>query len=369
MALFFLLTGLAHGQTWQWATQSSGVFGSQSRLAVDGAGNSYELKTFAGTRTFENGLSITYTAAPGSNDADVFLVKYNASGQAQWVKLIDYSTYPGRSTVTVDGTGSVYITGSLPFGTTVSFDNQTTLAGTGYTDSYLAKYNSAGTFQWAIKLGGISTTGIAADATGNAYITGTLIGAFGPLTGGAANGDQIIARFAPSGTLSWAVKPTDNLASTQGIALVLDKAGTVWALGRAFPYGPTGSIQWGGTTLYQPTTLYSNPVTYVVKLSASTGAASLAYEAEEGGTATSTSNAFGFAVDNAGSVYVGSSFSGAPLKIGGTTASNGTTPGASRWTLKATRIMPIWPNLRLPERWLGPKHSAGMAIASLQPMT
>ena len=93
---------------------------------MDGSGNVY--------------VSGTLGNLDGNTNAggyDAFLTMYDSSGAWQWTKLLGTTGDDSASSVAVDGSGYVYVTG----GTTGNLDG--TNAG-GY-DAFLAKYNSSGT--------------------------------------------------------------------------------------------------------------------------------------------------------------------------------------------------------------------------------
>jgi len=115
-------------------------------------------------------------------------------------------------------TGDVFITGLYSGGLNgaAAFNSATFTATNGSTDIYIAKYNSTGTFQWAIEIGGTGADGgrsIALDAAGNIYITGYFNGTvdFDPSAGvfnitSTAGQDAFIAKYSPAGAFLWAAR-------------------------------------------------------------------------------------------------------------------------------------------------------------------
>ena len=110
----------------------------------------------------------------GSGDA--FLTKLNATGSA-----LVYSTYLGGNAIdygtgiAVDPAGNAYVVG-ITFSTNFPTVNPFQAAKGAQQDAFVAKINPAGTaWVYATYLGGNNVDegyGIAADATGNAYVTG-----------------------------------------------------------------------------------------------------------------------------------------------------------------------------------------------------
>jgi hypothetical protein len=105
-----------------------------------------------------------------------FIVKYNASGNVLWAKDAGghVSHINGGNCIATDTSGNVCVTGS--FFSTLTFGS-TTLSNTGNPDIYVAKYDASGNALWAKQgNGGLYDSdygnGIATDVSGNIYIVG-----------------------------------------------------------------------------------------------------------------------------------------------------------------------------------------------------
>ncbi|MGO9948169.1 MAG: SBBP repeat-containing protein, partial [Steroidobacteraceae bacterium] len=149
-------------------------------IAVDAAGNSYVTGNTADTDfPTVNPLQATNkTSAPSSGTG--FVAKYNAAGSA-----LIYSTYLGGSEqdtpwgIAADPDGNAYVTGetdSVDFPTASAF--QSACNGCpAVPNAFVTKINATGTaFIYSTFLGGSDTNvsyAIAADLSGNAYVTGT----------------------------------------------------------------------------------------------------------------------------------------------------------------------------------------------------
>jgi len=144
----------------QWVAVYNGGYGSDIAyaVAVDGSGNVYV-----------TGFSV----GPGSCNFvcnDYATIKYDASGNQLWVAR--YSG-PGNdmdfaNAIAVDSSGNVYVTGSSRG------------SGTGF-DYATVKYDSSGQQQWVTRYNGPGNGddeayGIAVDASGNVYVTGYSVG-------------------------------------------------------------------------------------------------------------------------------------------------------------------------------------------------
>ena len=170
--------------TAQWVVRIDGS-GDQRGvgISVDRAGNVYIIGNYflSNPLTFYNASGspsgLTLTTSGGE---DVFIVKYNTSGTAQWVTRIAGSGYDYEGGISVDDTGDLYVTGyykSNPL-TIYNADTSTfgTLTRTGSNDDvFIVKYNTSGTALWATRMGGSGDDqglGISVDRAGNSYITG-----------------------------------------------------------------------------------------------------------------------------------------------------------------------------------------------------
>lgn len=260
--------------TAQWArtvTQGSPQSGFSS-VAVDSEGNAYAAGSVAGTETygFGNGVTIAGTAVNGHIGGqavgNIALVKYDSSGIAQWARTMTVgSSGSGFGSVAVDQSGNAYAAGSMGEGT-YDFGNGVTAAGTTKDGAFtglagsgyviLAKYDSAGTAQWArtVTPGGSSSylNSVAADSSGNAYVAGA-VHSTGTYDFG--NGVTIatdphatgyygaLVKYDPSGATLWA-RSSIITGATEDIfqAVTLDAAGTVYAAG---VIGESGVVDFG----------------------------------------------------------------------------------------------------------------------------
>jgi hypothetical protein len=209
-------------------------------VAIDASGNSYITGSFMGTADFDPGAGTQNLIASGSTD--IFLAKYNASGNYIWAKSINGAGNEVGYSVAVDGLGNSYISGN--FSGTVDFD-----AGTGTSnltavgssnDGFLAKYDATGNYVWARSFGSINNDlgqEVAIDASGNSYITGYIGGTidFDPGTGtryvSSAGGlDIFMAKYDASGNNLWA-KSMGGESLDVGYALAVDGSGYIYITG------------------------------------------------------------------------------------------------------------------------------------------
>jgi hypothetical protein len=143
--------GLSVGVRQAWVAIYSGVFDEEAAaIAVDGVGNVY------------------VTGSSGAPDSYRYVtIKYNAFGQEAWEA--GYNIPLGISfarAIAIDRSGNVYVTGTS--GTFTFGDN----------DYATIKYNNSGQQQWVARYDGPNNsddraTAIAVDRAGNVYVTGS----------------------------------------------------------------------------------------------------------------------------------------------------------------------------------------------------
>ncbi len=226
-----------------WAQNVGGTAGALDEgyaLAVDTSGNIALAGSFQNTAIF----GTTTLTAGGTFEA--FVAKLNSSGQFLWAKS---TTGSGSSVVqangvTFDGSGNVISTGF--FAGTVDFNTGsavTTLPYSGSEDIYVQKLDANGNFVWAESFGSPDIDqgqGIAADASGNLYITGTFSDTvdFNPAAGAAANltaggfEDAFLLQLNSSGQFGWAKDlAVTGFNAARGTGVGLDGSGHVFVAG------------------------------------------------------------------------------------------------------------------------------------------
>ena len=142
-------------------------------IAIDASGNAY-VTGFTGVATYFPTFN-PYQAAYGGN-WDAFALKLNATGSA-----LVYSTFIGGSGddrgfgIAVDASGNAYVTGSTT-STNFPTSNPYQAANAGGSDVFVLKFNAAGSaLVYSTYIGGSGDdrgNGIAVDANENAYVTG-----------------------------------------------------------------------------------------------------------------------------------------------------------------------------------------------------
>lgn len=278
-------------------------------IAVDSSGNAYVTGNTQDTDfPTVNPLQATNkTSAPSSGTG--FVTKYNAAGSA-----LIYSTYLGGSAqdtpagIAADSSGNAYVTGqtiSADFPTANAF--QPACDGCpGAISAFMTKINASGSaFVYSTYLGGSDTTesiAIAADASGNAYVTGTTTATDFPTVNALqatnhGNGDAFITKMNPNGSaLIFSTYIGGSTGQDVGRGIAVDSSGNVYVA------GSTGSTDFPTVNPVQATKNGgAGPDTgFVLNLNAAGSA--LIYSTYLGGSLGDRVQAI--AVDSSGNAYV-----------------------------------------------------------------
>ena len=248
------------GSTLAYSTFLGGdSFDQGMAIAVDGAGSAY-VTGRTDSEDFPLASPIQPTPGAGQFDSDAFVTKLNASGTA-----LVYSTYLGGSNnepgynagIAVDNAGNAYVTGnteSLDFPTANPYQGGLL----GQSDAYLTKINASGSaLDYSTYFGGIGFDGgyaVAADASGNAYLTGSTSSNDLPLvdpvqsTYNGGLSDAFVTAFGPSGASPFYSTYLGGASTDKGYSITVNGAGNT------FVVGYTGSANFPVTSgAYQPT--------------------------------------------------------------------------------------------------------------------
>lgn len=303
----------AAGSALDYSTYIGGTAGDSGlAIAIDGTGRTYVTGSTGSPDfpTTAGAYDTSYNATPGA--ANAFVTKLSPDGSA-----LDYSTYLGGfntsgffdlgSGIAVDSTGAAYVTGdadSTNFPTTPgAFDTTQN----GSVDAFVTKLNPAGSaLVYSTFIGGTSfdsSTALAVDGSGNAYIAGYGTSSDYPTTAGAfdtsynSGWDVFVTKLNASGTsLSYSTY-LGGATYDEARGITVDGAASAYVTGHTFSSGYP-------TTPGAFDTSYDNSVggsdAFVTKLDASGGA--LSYSTFLGGSGDDLGE--GIAVDGSGRAYV-----------------------------------------------------------------
>jgi hypothetical protein len=152
-----------------WATNSDQTGLQLSKgITADTMGNVIVSGLFAGRMVFEDD-TLSTTGGRAS-----FLIKYDSNGTYLWSRQSVSSADAVAEDVTCNLNGDVFLTGS--FGNSIIWFGDILLTNPGFNNSFVVKYGSDGTEQWAKRIGASSGYtngyGISADAFNSIYLTG-----------------------------------------------------------------------------------------------------------------------------------------------------------------------------------------------------
>jgi len=205
----------------QWVRTWGGwAYDEACGVAADSLGNIFVTGDFARDVDFNPpqvpGEDVHWSEGP---TADIFLSKFNSSGDYQWARTWGGSNWDEGYSVATDSSGYIYVTGD--FNDTVDFDpgaGTDEHSATMFCDIFLSKFDTNGDFLWANTWGSDDDHdkgyGVAADVSSNVYVTGVFSETvdFNPGDGidevddHVSNGgfDPFLSKFNSSGDFQWA---------------------------------------------------------------------------------------------------------------------------------------------------------------------
>jgi hypothetical protein len=135
----------------------------------------------------------------GGGDEDIFVSKFNSTGDLQWTRQFGLSSDDRSGGLSVDNAGNVYVSGRTPD----SLGTQNI----GGMDAVLIKLDALGSLQWLRQFGTTESDNLydaAADAYGNVFVTGNTVGSLGGPNGG--EGDALVAKLNSNGEMIWTLQ-------------------------------------------------------------------------------------------------------------------------------------------------------------------
>lgn len=152
-----------------WAKCTAGTLNDVgSSVSADAGGNVFVTGWFSSpTITFG---STTLTNAGSLN---LFIAKYDASGNVLWAKSAVGTNQNGGYSASADADGNVFVTGGF-MGPTITFGS-TILTNSGSLNVFIAKYDASGNVLWAksaVGTGQDEGYSVSADVAGNVFVTG-----------------------------------------------------------------------------------------------------------------------------------------------------------------------------------------------------
>jgi hypothetical protein len=307
-----------------WARSAGGSSGDFCYgVSVDNQGNAYITGTYNGAPMTIGSYTLTNTG-----NADIFIAKYDSSGNVVWAKNSVGSVADWVYNSTTDAVGNTYLVGYFN-SPTLSFDT-ITLTLNSNTNGFIAKYDSSGNAMWAKNPTGYSTgRAVAVDSSGNYYFAGTYglssVQFDNDTLFNTGQANIFLVKYDSLGNVKWA-KTSIDTSSCVVYNLAVDREGTPAIIGRIV----TSPITFDTITLQLPTG--SADPSFIVKFDSS-GNAVFGFALSSG---ADDQNAIAITTTN--SIYVGGDFEVNPFIVGGDTLTHtsGETPFVAKLGYKFT---------------------------------
>lgn len=249
-----------------------------------------------GPRIAADGTGHLYITAPG-----IVLIRMDTSGTVSWTQTADVSA----NSICTDRSGNIYLTGH--FFTPISLGTHA-LAPNGYTDIFVAKYDSSGNCTWAHRAGGSHPQdpcadvgfGVIADTLGNIYVTGSFVDTAdfnSTLLYGTSGNEVFLAKYDTSGAIQWARAAT-GWNNQEGRCVSIDAEGNILVGGSYIPELHFGAYQlngWGNDDAF--VAKYDPNGNFIAVLAA--------------GEATWNEYVYALCTDQSGNIYAAGEFSNA----------------------------------------------------------
>lgn len=203
---------------------------------VDPAGNILVSGAFAAEQSYFGGELFEV-----STQDNMYVAKYDALGQVQWVKFVIDVIYTFHNQIKCDLEGNTYFSGFL-FAPVQFGDFQTNGPDWVY-DFFLTKLDSDGEFQWVVEVPENEALGDASvgklhfmdvDTDNNVYISGFVRGTIdwgnGVVSTGDIYNDLLLLKFSPEGIIQWS-KSGGSESFVKSLALSIDDAHNCYMAG------------------------------------------------------------------------------------------------------------------------------------------
>lgn len=212
----------------QWAISGSG-WGDESAYDISLSKNGNLIVT----GYYENNLDFGPFNTVSNALRDVFVLSIDQQGNPLWLEALSGSGVDYGRSVATDTSNNIYVTGVFR---DFLYPNGTTLAGFGSYDIFLAKYDPTGQLLWTKVMGGPSADEgyyVDIDSKQDVVIVGwydrsmqidTLI------LNGSKEEDGFAAKFAPNGDLIWAI-PLAGSFDERVYAIDFDENDDIYLLG------------------------------------------------------------------------------------------------------------------------------------------
>jgi hypothetical protein len=284
-------------------------------VAIDGLGNVYIAGIFESASINFGGNTLQNAGGCNGNPcADIFLAKFNSSGNHIWSKRFGGTGYDNLYSIAIDKLNNVYIVGNFHSPSINFGGSDIPLTGGDWSDVYIAKFDSSGIHLWSKGFGGSYIDGamsVAIDSSNNVYMTGWFsssnITFGGPVFTNSGSSDIFLVKFDANGNHIWS-RSFGGSGADEPYVIALDKSNNVYLSGLY----TSSSISFGGNTITN-----TNPSTadiFLVKLD-SNGT----HLWSKGFGGSWWDYTYGISVEKSNNVIIGGMFTSQSINFGGDT--------------------------------------------------
>jgi len=175
LLLFCTTFIFAQIEVWQWAKQAGGTDWDEGHsIAIDSSGNSYITGDFRSSSITFGTITLTNSS---NESSDIFVAKLDSNGNWLWARQAGGGGWDKGYGIAVDASGNSYVTGS--FSGSATFGTTTLTSSIYDCDIFVAKLDSNGNWLWTKQTDRTSSVcgySIAVDSNGSSYVTGNFIG-------------------------------------------------------------------------------------------------------------------------------------------------------------------------------------------------
>ncbi len=253
-----------------WARRFGGGDTDYGRHSYcDQFGNSYFIGAFI-SQSINVAGNVLINADNQQLSTDEFIVRYNRSGTATFVKKISSSYDDTVLGLVVDAEGNIYITGAF-VGTSLTLGSTTLNNSGGYSSElFVAKLDSTGNYIWVKGgqgTGGSAGTSVCVDTDGNLYLAGGFSSTSFTFDGISMNNidttgiDSFLAKIDAEGNTRWVVN-FGGKGDVRTSEMVQDAASDLYIAGTF----TSRVFEIGDTTVYNADTTESLTDVYLIKV-------------------------------------------------------------------------------------------------------
>jgi hypothetical protein len=224
--------------SWVKSIETRPFGGPPAGFVTDAAGNVFVCGSFRGTVDFDPGPKKKWVSSGAGAFDSAFVLKLTTAGAFSWVSpFVAQSGGASAQSLALDGGGNVIVGGFYNGSVDFNPGSGTTLLPTGGR-AFIVKLTGGGGLAWAKAIEGtdfVYVLGLATDAAGNVYATGSFRGSAdfdpGPGTAIRSNSGVYVLKLDAAGNFALAETFGGNAGGGTGYAVAVDSAGTLYLAG------------------------------------------------------------------------------------------------------------------------------------------